>query len=286
MMFAMLALVAFAANSILCRIALRQGAIDPATFTTIRLVSGAATLLLVTPRAQGQSPPGAHSWISAALLALYAIPFSFAYTGLSVGTGALILFGCVQATMWIAALRSGERPHAMQWIGLVLALAGLVYLTLPGLSAPPLLDAVLMAVAGVAWGMYSLRGKGSSNPLLQTRNNFLLSVPFVLVVSGAALPQFHAEPKGIWLALSSGVLASGLGYVAWYAALRGITATRAAILQLSVPILAAIGGILLLAEPISARLVVSTVAILGGIAMAIVRRERSLRAEELRSAET
>jgi drug/metabolite transporter (DMT)-like permease/RimJ/RimL family protein N-acetyltransferase len=282
MTFATLALVAFAANSILCRIALRQDAIDPATFTTIRLVSGAATLLLVTPQAQRQSLRGSHSWISAALLALYAIPFSFAYLGLSAGTGALILFGSVQATMWIAALRSGERPHPMQWIGLALALAGLVYLTLPGLSAPPLLEAILMTVAGVAWGMYSLRGKGSANPIVQTRNNFVLAVPFVFLVSVASLSRFHMEPRGIWLALASGVVASGLGYVAWYAALRGISASRAAILQLAVPILAAIGGVLILAESISPRLIVSTIAILGGIAMAIMRREKSRRAEELR----
>jgi len=293
--FAALALVAFAANSILCRVALRQGAIDPATFSTIRLASGAVTLLLVTPRRKSGGVGGAqknavlgssHSWISAALLALYAIPFSFAYTRLSVGTGALILFGCVQTTMLIAALRSGERPHAMHWVGLMLALAGLVYLTLPGLSAPPLFDALLMGLAGIAWGMYSLRGKRSGNPLAQTRNNFLLAVPFVVLVSAASVPIFHVESLGIWLALASGVLASGLGYVAWYTALGGITATRAAIVQLAVPVLAAAAGILFLKESVSTRLVISTIAILGGIALAIIPRNLSRRTEEMRSAET
>ena len=272
--YATLALVAFAGNSVLCRIALRQAAIDPATFSTIRLTSGAATLLFLTTRPQGQALPVAHSWMSAGLLSLYAIPFSFAYTRLTTGTGALILFGSVQATMLIAALRSGERPHATQWLGLGVALAGLAYLMLPGVSAPPLADAALMGVAGFSWGMYSLRGRRTANPLGQTASNFLRAVPFVFVVSAVELPRFHVEASGLMLACASGVLASGLGYVAWYAALGGLTATRAAVVQLSVPVLAAAGGVILLGETISARLVVSTIAILGGIALAIVGRER------------
>lgn len=270
-----LALVAFAANSILCRIALHQAAVDPATFSTIRLTSGAVTLLLIT-QTQGRASPVRPSWTSAGMLALYAIPFSFAYTGLSTGTGALILFGSVQATMLIGALRSGERGHSAQWLGLVLALAGLVYLVLPGLAAPPLAEAALMGVAGLSWGMYSLRGRGTTNALALTTSNFVRAVPMALVVSAIALPRFHLEPRGMLLAMASGVLASGLGYVVWYEALRGLTATRGAIVQLSVPVLAAAGGVVFLGEAVSLRLVLSTILILGGVAVAIVSRHRSV----------
>jgi drug/metabolite transporter (DMT)-like permease len=263
-----LALVAFAANSILCRMALQQGAVDPATFSTIRVISGAATLLIVTTWTQGAGWRVAPSWTSAGVLALYAVPFAFAYTRLSVGTGALILFGCVQATMLVAALRSGERPHAAQWLGLGLALTGLVYLVLPGLSAPPLADAALMGIAGLFWGLYSLRGRGTANPLAQTTSNFVRAIPVVLLVSAVALPRFHVEPRGVWLAAASGALASGLGYAAWFAALGGLTATRAAIVQLAVPVIAASGGVLFLQEAISVRLVLSALMILGGIAVA------------------
>lgn len=273
--YATLALVAFAANSVLCRIALRQAVIDPATFSTIRLTSGAAILLLLSARARGQALPVAHSWMSAGLLSLYAIPFSFAYIRLTTGTGALILFGSVQATMLVAALRSGDRPHSSQWLGLGVALAGLAYLMLPGLSAPPLADAALMGLAGFSWGMYSLRGRRTANPLGQTASNFLRAVPFVVVVSAVELRRFHVEASGLLLASASGILASGLGYVAWYGALGGLTATRAAIVQLAVPVLAAAGGVILLGEAVSARLVLSTIAILGGIALAIVGREET-----------
>jgi threonine/homoserine efflux transporter RhtA len=243
--YATLALVAFAANSVLCRIALSQGAIDPATFSTVRLTSGAATLFLLTMRPQGQGVPVAHSWISAGLLALYAVPFSFAYTRLTASTGALVMFG-----------------------------TGLVYLMAPGLSAPPPAAAALMGVAGFAWGMYSLRGRHTAQSLGQNASNFVRAVPFVLVVSAVDVSHFHVEPAGVLLACASGILASGLGYVAWYAALGGLSATRAAIVQLSVPVLAAAGGVMLLGEAISARLVLSTIAILGGIALAIIGRER------------
>jgi drug/metabolite transporter (DMT)-like permease len=208
------------------------------------------------------------------MLFLYAVPFSFAYIGLSTGTGALILFGCVQLTMMIGGFRSGERPHPVQWFGIAAALAGLVYLVLPGLAAPPLRSASLMALAGFAWGVYSLRGRGAVNPLAQTTSNFVRSVPLVLAVSLIALPLFHLESKGVLLALASGALASGLGYVVWYAALRGLTATRAAVVQLSVPVLAALGGVIFLAEAVSVRLMLSTVMVLGGIGLALVGRER------------
>jgi drug/metabolite transporter (DMT)-like permease len=208
------------------------------------------------------------------MLFLYAIPFSFAYTRLSTGAGALILFGCVQLTMMSVALWSGERPHPLQWLGLATAFGGLVYLVLPGIEAPSLIGALLMAVAGFSWGVYSLRGRTAVNPLAQTTSNFVRSIPFVVAVSLATLPAFHVEREGIVLAIASGALASGLGYVVWYEALRALTSTRAAVVQLLVPILAAMGGVLFLAEAVSARLVLSGVLVLGGIAVALAGRER------------
>jgi drug/metabolite transporter (DMT)-like permease len=269
-----LALVAFAANSVLCRIALGSATIDAATFSTIRLIAGAATLLVAMAWTQRGALQLKGSWTSAGMLFLYAVPFSFAYLSLSTGTGALILFGSVQVTMMSAALWSGERPHSLQWLGLGLALAGLVYLVLPGLTAPPLRGAALMALAGFAWGVYSLRGRGAANPLADTTSSFVRSVPLVLAVSLIALPRFHAEPAGVLLAVASGALASGLGYVVWYEALRDLTATRAAVVQLSVPILAAAGGVIFLSESISMRLVISALIVLGGVSLALVGRER------------
>jgi drug/metabolite transporter (DMT)-like permease len=271
------ALAAFASNSILGRIALREGSIDPATFSTVRLVSGAIVLAaLVFARRDPRGDLGG-SWLSAAMLFLYAVPFSYAYTGLTAGTGALILFGCVQATMMIVAVWSGDRPHALQWLGLALAIAGLIYLVLPGLEAPPPASAALMAVAGCAWGVYTLRGRGAADPLGQTAGNFARSVPMVIVVSAVALRGAHAEARGVVLAVSSGALASALGYVVWYAALRGLTTTRAAIVQLAVPALTAAGGVLFLAEAITLRLLLASALILGGILLALVARDRLAR---------
>lgn len=269
-----LALIAFAANSVLCRIALRHATIDAASFSTIRLCAGAATLLLVTASRRRAATRTEKSWLPAGMLFLYAVPFSFAYTRLSTGTGALILFGCVQLTMMIAAVWSGERPHALQWSGLALALAGLVYLVLPGIEAPSFAGAALMALAGCSWGLYSLRGRRAPDPLAQSTVNFVRTIPLVLVVSLLALPRFHAERQGVLLAIASGALASGLGYVAWYAALRGLTATRAAAVQLLVPVLAGLGGVVFLAEAVSIRLVLAAALVLGGIGMAVAGRER------------
>ncbi len=267
--FTALALVAFAANSVLCRLALQQNAVDPATFTTIRFASGAVVLLAITG---GRKPLSRSkgSWISAGILALYAIPFAFAYVRLSAGTGALILFGSVQLTMLTSARRMGERIRGRQAVGLALALIGLVYLVSPGLSAPSLTGSVMMATAGVFWGLYSLRGRGAVDPLMQTTSNFVRSVPLMLFGSLASLPQFHVRPSGAILAVASGALASGLGYVAWFAALRGLTAVKAAVVQLAVPVIAAAGGVILLSEPIPTRLVVAAILVLGGIAMVIV----------------
>jgi drug/metabolite transporter (DMT)-like permease len=270
--FTLLALLAFAANSVLCRLALHSGAIDAASFSVVRFGGGAAMLLAVSALTRREAAPATGSWTSAAILFLYAVPFSFAYTTLNAGTGALILFGCVQVTMIGAALWAGERPHTVQWIGLGLALAGLVFLVSPGLAAPPLAGAGLMALAGLAWGVYSLRGRGSAGPLAQTTSNFVRSVPLLLTVSLIALPRFHLERRGALLAVASGALASGLGYVLWYHALGGLTATRAAVVQLAVPILAAAGGVIFLREIISPRLIVSAAMVLGGIALALFGR--------------
>jgi drug/metabolite transporter (DMT)-like permease len=264
-------------NSILCRLALGGGAIDAASFSGIRLASGAALLLLISMALKGGAPRARRGhWISASLLFLYAIAFSLAYLGLSAGTGALLLFGTVQATMLIAALRSGERPHALVWCGLCLALAGIFYLVLPGLTAPPLLRSTLMVVAGVSWGLYSLRGRNAGDPLLETTCNFIYSLPLAVLAVILLSGGLHASAWGILLAVLSGALASGLGYVIWYEALKGLTATRAATVQLAVPLLAAAGGALLLQEGLTTRLLVSAVLILGGVGAALAGRSRKV----------
>jgi drug/metabolite transporter (DMT)-like permease len=276
----MLALVAFAANSVLCRLALGGAAIDAASFTTIRLASGAGVLLIITAAVNKNVPsllasPGRIKFIPALLLFLYAAAFSFAYTGLTTGTGALILFGSVQATMLMAALRSGERPHPLEWAGLALALGGLVYLVLPGLSAPPPMSSAFMAVAGISWGMYSLIGRGARDPLADTTYNFVLALPLAFAVNLITLGGAHVSTRGVALAIVSGALASGVGYVVWYAALRGLTATRAATVQLPVPVLAAVGGVIFMSENVSLRLVVAATVILGGVALALSGRAQS-----------
>lgn len=269
------ALIAFAANSVLTRVALGQATIDAASFATVRVVSGAAVLVLISALSRrADAPQSRGSWGSAAMLFLYAVPFSFAYLSLSTGTGALILFGLVQVTMILAALGSGERPHFWEWVGLVLAFAGLVYLVSPGLTAPSPIGSLLMAVAGVSWGLYSLWGRGSANPLADTTGNFVRAVPLVIGVSLMALSQASLSGRGVLLAILSGALASGLGYVVWYAALRGLTRTRAATVQLSVPVLAAMGGVFFLSEDVSLRLALSAMLILGGVGIAIVSKER------------
>jgi drug/metabolite transporter (DMT)-like permease len=268
-----LAMLAFAANSVLCRLALRVATIDAASFTAIRLGSGAAMLMLLTAGRRKKIIFGQRgSWLSAAMLFLYAAAFSFAYRNLSAGTGALILFASVQLTMLLYAIFAGERTGAAEWFGLALAFGGLVYLVSPGLSAPPALNASLMAIAGGAWGVYSLRGRGASDALGVTAGNFLRAVPFALITALVMIGTAHATQRGVILALLSGALTSGIGYVIWYAALRSLTATRAALVQLSVPIIAALGGVALLHENITARLVIASLLVLSGIALAISTR--------------
>jgi len=272
------AMLAFAANSLLCRLALQQGGIDPASFGSIRLVSGAITLALVV-RFRAQPPSaGRTDWLPAAMLFAYVAFFSFAYLSLSAGTGALILFGAVQLTMLGAGLGAGERFGPVAWFGFVLAAGGLVYLMLPGIAAPPLLGAVLMAMAGVAWGVYSLRGRGVVDPLAATGRNFARAVPLALALSLVFVARAHADASGIALAVASGALTSGLGYVVWYAALARLSAMQAATVQLSVPLLAAFGGVLLLSEAITPRLAAASVAILGGIALVLSQKSRKARA--------
>jgi drug/metabolite transporter (DMT)-like permease len=267
----LLAMAAFASNSLLCRLALRQTTIDAASFTLIRLLSGVIALwLIVITRKPGR--PTAGNWTSALALFAYAAAFSFAYISLSVGTGALLLFGMVQATMIFWGLRKGERLNARQWFGLAIALGGLVALVFPGLSAPPIGGALLMTGAGIAWGIYSLRGKGAGDPTSVTAGNFWRSVVFAAVLSMALLRWTNLDPAGIRYAIVSGAIASGVGYVIWYSALPGLKATTAATVQLSVPVLAAVGGILFLSESITLRLLLASLLILGGIGLVIIEK--------------
>lgn len=270
--FTAAAMFAFAANSLLCRLALAHGGIDPASFGAIRVASGALALVLIVRGRAGHATSVRGDWTSAAMLFAYVAFFSFAYVGLTAGTGALILFGAVQLTMFGAALRSGERFAPVAWCGLALAAAGLVYLVLPGVSAPPPGSAVLMALAGAAWGVYSLRGRGGPDPLRATAGNFLRAAPLAFVLWLPFARVAHADGAGIALAIVSGALTSGVGYALWYTALRALTAMRAATVQLSVPLITAFGAVLFLAEPLTLRLVLASVAILGGIALVLARR--------------
>ncbi len=263
-------MVAFAANSVLCRLALAQSGIDPASFTLVRIVSGAAMMAAICAVVRAGRPSGG-SWRAALALFVYAAAFSFAYVSLPAGVGALLLFGAVQVTMVMTGIVRGEHPSAGQWLGLLLALAGLAALVAPGVSAPPSTGAVLMLGAGVAWGAYSLLGRRSTDPLGATAGNFLRAVPMALLMS---LPLVRETPPlaGLIYAALSGAIASGVGYTIWYAALPGLSAAEGASVQLSVPVIAALAGTTLLAEPITVRLVVASLAVLGGIALVIANR--------------
>jgi drug/metabolite transporter (DMT)-like permease len=308
----LLTMIAFASNSLLCRAALKQTNIDAATFTFIRIFSGAVALCVIleirrllrgkrtasplvessetrvgfpspqsSPKGKGGSlrekvgmrvldRKAAGNWISALALFVYAAGFSFAYTSLSAGTGALLLFGAVQATMILWGLYEGERLSTIQIVGFLAAVTGLIVLVFPGLSAPPIIGSILMLGAGMAWGIYSLRGKGEKNPAGATTGNFVRAVPFAAALSIIFFVRAHLDPLGVSYAMISGAITSGLGYVIWYSALPGLKAASAATVQLSVPVLAATGGILLLGEPITLRYVLASVAVLGGIALVVV----------------
>ena len=267
----LLAMLAFAGNSLLCRAAFHATRIDAASFTSIRVVAGAIALWLIVRVRSGKGQTGG-SWASALALFAYAATFSFAYVSLTAATGALLLFGAVQATMIGVGLWRGERLRRWQLLGLACAIGGLVGLLLPGLSAPPLHGAALMLAAGVAWGVYSLRGRGSGDPLRVTAGNFLRAVPFAAALSLSMLSSTSFDAAGAALAVASGAITSGIGYAIWYTALPGLKAASAATVQLSVPLIAALGGIVLLGEPLTLRLLMASVAILGGIAMVIVEK--------------
>lgn len=263
------AMTAFAGNSLLCRAALRDTEIDAATFTSVRLVSGALMLWLLLSVRGNRAPMKQGSWGSALALFAYAAAFSYAYGGLSAAMGALLLFGAVQATMISIGIVRGNRPQLWQWAGFVVAFSGLVGLLLPGLTAPPLFSSLLMISAGIAWGVYSLRAKGAGEPTAVTTGNFIRAVPMALVLSLVMMASTTIDMAGVGYAVASGAVASGMGYAIWYMALPLLQATSAATVQLSVPVIAAIGGVLLLSEPLTLRLVIAGVAILGGIAIVI-----------------
>ncbi len=281
------AMLAFAGNSLLCRMALKHTTIDAASFTTIRLVSGACMLWLVVQwqrrgaaSGRGASPakrPPDGDWLSALALFIYAAAFSFAYISMSAATGALLLFGAVQVTMIGYGIYCGERLQKMQWLGFALALAGLVALMLPGLAAPSVPASVSMLGAGVAWGVYSLRGRSkqkphAGNPTAVTAGNFMRAVPMTLALSLWMFDQLSIDVNGVVLAVASGALASGVGYAIWYRALPALASTQAATVQLSVPVLAAIGGVVFIGEALTVPMVLSSGAILGGIALVILKR--------------
>lgn len=268
-----LTLLAFAGNSVLCRMALKETSIDAASFTTLRLLSGALMLvILVRLRSAPERNDLNGSWRGALALFAYAVLFSYAYLHLSTATGALLLFGAVQLTMIGYGLLQGERLQLRGTLGALLAFGGMVWLLLPGLTAPPLASAVLMLGAGVAWGIYSLLGRGARNPLQMTAGNFLRTVPMTLALSLLTLTFANLDAQGVWLAVASGAITSGLGYAIWYRVLPQLQATQAATVQLSVPVIAAGGGILLLQEPLTLRLILAGITVLGGIALVIKRR--------------
>lgn len=266
-----LTMIAFAGNSLLCRLALKHTRIDAASFTAIRLLSGALTLYcilrLARPRLASKG-----DWLSASALFVYAAGFSFAYISLPAATGALLLFGAVQATMLSRGLWLGERLGSTQIVGLLLAFGGLIVLFLPGLSAPPAGGAVLMLVAGIAWGIYSLRGRGVAHPLAATAGNFMRSIAFAALLILLMSDRLALDRTGVGYAIVSGALASGIGYAIWYSVLPALRATHASTVQLSVPLIAALGGVVLLDEPVNLRLALASAMTLGGIALVIMTK--------------
>lgn len=265
------AMVAFAANSLLCRVALRSMRIDAASFSFIRVLAGAVILWIILAVRRPRQTGVAGSWTSAAALFAYVGAFTFAYNTLAAGTGALLLFAAVQSTMISVGIARGEQLRAVQWTGIILAFAGLVLLVAPGVSTPPIAGSVLMLAAGVAWGIYSLRGKGATDPVAATAGNFLRTVPMVVLLSLVCLPWLRFDLAGVLYATISGAVTSGIGYVIWYAALPCLTATSAATVQLTAPVLAAVGGILFLGESLTWRFGLAAVAILGGIALVVTQ---------------
>jgi drug/metabolite transporter (DMT)-like permease len=276
------ALMAFAANSVLNRLALGGNTIDASSYISIRLVSGAIALILINGMRKKEfsslktafSEPTIAAFAPAFYLFLYGIAFSFAYRNLSSGTGAFILFGTVQATILSTALIKGERPRFIEWLGLIIALSGLIYLVLPGLAAPDPFSAFLMALAGISWGLYTLKGRGVSDPIETTALNFIRSVPMILVFYIFTLTNVHSTAEGVIYALISGIVTSAVGYAVWYTALKGLTTTQSALLQLFVPIIAALGGVVFLSESLTMRLLGAGLMILGGVVLALFGKKK------------
>jgi len=267
------ALIAFAANSVLCRLALGEGLIDAAGFSVLRLLSGALVLLFilrVNPNKSPQKGVSKGSWSASLMLFVYAVTFSYAYISLDTATGALILFGAVQMTIIVLSILSGHRLTLSEVVGVLMAFGGFVYLMLPSITTPSIVGFLLMSIAGIAWGIYTLKGRGSDSPLGDTAYNFFRSVPLVLVLVIITLKDMRLSPEGALLAILSGGIASGVGYAIWYMALRGLSAMVAAVVQLLVPVIAALGGVIFVSEIISIDLIVSGVLILGGIGVVVL----------------
>ncbi len=277
-----LALLAFAGNSVLCRLALGQGLMDVAGFTSVRLLAGAITLVLLLLFLQNKPPntdslfkPTRRSWFGALLLFAYALFFSYAYVLLETGSGALILFGAVQLTILLTSFFKGQRPGALEWLGVLLAFTGLIYLMIPAWGTPTLLGFVLMSLSGMAWGFYTIAGQGSVSALADTTKNFLYALPLVLVLCLVVFQPHLWTTKGVWLAVISGAVTSGLGYAIWYAVLPELRSTQAGVVQLLVPIIAAIGGVWLVGEAMTSRLIIASLLVLGGVYMVMVATQPS-----------
>jgi len=280
--FISFALIAFAGNSVLCRLALGQGLIDASSFTSIRLLSGIVSLLVislilvkgnvVSVAQEFKKQNSLKTWLASLMLFVYAVAFSYGYISLDTGTGALILFGLVQLTMIIVGALYGNKLHFAEWFGIALAFFGVIYLVMPSLSTPSLLGFILMSLSGIAWAIYTLLGRGSKQPIMDTTANFLRTIPFVLVLILLTFEYSNITDWGMIYAILSGAVTSAMGYALWYLVLKDISVTQAAVIQLLVPILAAIGGVLFVSEPISIRLVISSLLVLGGILIVIMGR--------------
>ena len=273
-----IALIAFASNSVLNRLALSDGSIDASSFTIFRLLSGAIVLFLILSIRKHKKPSSKTkgSWVSSLMLFTYAITFSVAYITLDTATGALILFAAVQISMILISLFKGTRLQLIEWIGMLGAFSGFVYLMFPDLGTPSFKGFVLMSIAGAAWGVYTLNGRGTQDALADTAYNFIRTIPFVVILVLLTFKNAHYSQQGILLAILSGAIASGIGYTIWYAALRGLSATQAAVVQLSVPVIAAIGGVVFVSEQITQRLVIAILLILGGILLVVLGKRNDV----------
>ncbi|MGB5444227.1 MAG: DMT family transporter [Psychromonas sp.] len=272
-LFSVLALFAFAANSVFARLALSTGYIDAASFTILRLLSAIVMLLILVGITRRHCPKSSDSaksaWFSATMLFIYAGCFSFAYISLDTGTGALVLFAAVQITMVIKNHLQGNRMHFIELLGLIVAFCGFVYLVFPSLSQPSLLGFILMTISGIAWAFYTLKGQAAGDPLCATKVNFLHTLPFIIILFAFSYSSLSVTWQGGLLAIMSGALASALGYYCWYLAVANLSTTVASVIQLSVPIIAALGGILFMKEAISLDFMIACALVSAGILLVI-----------------